>query len=85
MDEQAVKDAVFRHAVDHLVDRAGERQVYKDRAEAHRKKERRLHVFFDGKIDEQHADPPHDDLLPRDLKDIAEKLLHFSAQSFLFE
>ena len=62
--EQHVDNADLRDAVVHLRDGAGHGQIDKDRAESEREKQRRLHVFTDGEVDQQAADTPHDDLLP---------------------
>ena len=47
-----------------LRDRAGQRQIDQDRAEAHRQQQRGLHIPLDRQIDEDPADQPHHRLLP---------------------
>ena len=68
--EQHVQNADLLHAVDGLRDRAGQRQIDQDRAEAHRQQQRRLHIPFDRQIDEDPADQPHDRLLPVEIADV---------------
>ena len=68
--EQHVQNADLLHAVDGLRDRAGQRQIDQNRAEAHRQQQRRLHIPFDRQIDEDPADQPHDRLLPVEIADV---------------
>ena len=82
--EQLVGDARAEEHIDDaglcaLSDRAGERQVDQNRAEAHGQQQRRLHVLGDGQIDQHAADDPHDRLLPGDVEDVREQFQHGSA------
>ena len=56
-----------------LCDGAGHRQVDKDRTEAHRQQQARLHFFGDGKVDQQAADDPHDHHLPGEVAEVCEQ------------
>lgn len=61
--------AALRDTVHELIDRAGQRQIHENRAEADRQKKRRLHILFDREIYEHPADYPHDRLLPAEIFD----------------
>ena len=56
-----------------LRDGPGQRQIDKDRAEAHRQQETRLHLFGDGQINQQAADDPHDHHLPCEIAEVGEQ------------
>ena len=56
-----------------LRDGPGQRQIDKDRAEAHRQQETRLHFFGDGQVNQQAADDPHDHHLPCEIAEVGEQ------------
>ena len=53
--------------------RAGIGQVYQNRAEAHGQQQARLHLFGDGKVDEQCTNAPHHHHLPSQVSKIGKQ------------
>ena len=64
--EEGRQRTVFRNRIDH-------RDIDKDRTKAHRKQERRFHLFLNGKIDEDTANTPHQNLSESQLCKAAEQ------------
>ena len=56
-----------------LCDGTGQRQVDEDGTEAHGQQQARLHLFGDGKVDQQAADDPHDHHLPGEVAEVCEQ------------
>ena len=56
-----------------LCDGTGQRQVDEDGTEAHGQQQAWLHLFGDGKVDQQAADDPHDHHLPGEVAEVCEQ------------
>ena len=56
-----------------LCDGTGQRQVDEDGTEAHGQQQARLHLFGDGKVDQQATDDPHDHHLPGEVAEVCEQ------------
>ena len=65
-----------------LRNRAGHGQVYKDDAKAHGQQQRGLHFLFDGQVDENCTDNPHDGHLPGDVGHIFKQCDHVGQKFF---
>ena len=70
--KQDIQDAHLGDAVNDLRHRTGQGQVDQNGAESDGQQQRGFHLLFDGQIDQQGADDPHDNLLPLDVEHISE-------------